>query len=267
MLRLRSFNCTLLPVQQYQHNKSSQGHGDVIKAAVVVFSVAQLCSLSGRCGAAGCFVRAYICLEPNKIRVHHSNLVVVLVRALATDDQHAENSEFEFEFEIKKHGPKVSVLREDFAMRNVMRMSATLFFHSLLLRYLHLQPTVAMLFSSQSVLVLCARSVKTTTRGRRIPIAVSAVQWFSASSSTAKPPNKTERGILFSAPCLDPDIRERLALAAEEHLAASIASAVEIKPAKVEKGFLFSAPCLEMNRDGELSRPSQSKKVVVDVNR
>jgi hypothetical protein len=52
---------------------------------------------------------------------------------------------------------------------------------------------------------------------------------------------------------LDPDIRERLALAAEEQLAASVASAIEIKPiAKVEKGFLFSAPCMEMNRDGEL---------------
>jgi hypothetical protein len=114
-----------------------------------------------------------------------------------------------------------------------------------------------MLFSPQSLLVHCARSVKVVTR-YRIPIAFPGVraqdqthcQWFSTSST--KPPNKTERGILFSAPCLDPDIREHLALAAEEQLAASVESVVKIKPAKVEKGFLFSAPCLEMNRDGQL---------------
>jgi hypothetical protein len=105
-----------------------------------------------------------------------------------------------------------------------------------------------MLFSPQSVLVHCARSMKVMTR--RVPISVSAVrvqtQWFST-----EPPNKatkkTERGILFSAPCLDPEIR----LAAEERLV-TIAPVVNAKPAKVEKGFLFSAPCLEMNRDGEL---------------
>jgi hypothetical protein len=127
-------------------------------------------------------------------------------------------------------------------MRNKNFFFPTQFFH-----------TLTMLLSPQSVLVLCARSVKTTAR-HRIPIAVSVVQWFSASSGT-KPPNKTERGILFSAPCLDPEIRERLVLDAEEKLAASV---VEIKPTtKVEKGFLFSAPCLEMNRDGELKTGEQ----------
>jgi hypothetical protein len=73
------------------------------------------------------------------------------------------------------------------------------------------------------------------------PIAVSAVhqqtQWFSTEE-----PKKTERGILFSAPCLDPEIR---LAAATKYVAA------DVKPAKVEKGFLFSAPCLEMNHDGK----------------
>jgi hypothetical protein len=104
-----------------------------------------------------------------------------------------------------------------------------------------------MVFSSQSVLVHCARSMKVTTN-RRVPIAVSAVQTHQWFSTLTKPPKKTERGILFSAPCLDPEIR----LAAEERLVASVTADVNIKPAKVEKGFLFSAPCLEMNSDGQL---------------
>jgi hypothetical protein len=104
-----------------------------------------------------------------------------------------------------------------------------------------------MLISPQVVLVHCARSIKVTTQ--RVPIAVSAVktQWFS--TEPPPKPKKVERGLLFSAPCLDPEIR----LAAEERLVAvAVKSVVSVKPAKVEKGFLFSAPCLEMNRDGEL---------------
>jgi hypothetical protein len=87
---------------------------------------------------------------------------------------------------------------------------------------------------------------------RRAPIAVSIVQVQTQRFSTEQPapkPKKVERGLLFSAPCLDPEIR----LAAEERLVAvAVKSVVSVKPAKVEKGFLFSAPCLEMNRDGEL---------------
>jgi hypothetical protein len=94
--------------------------------------------------------------------------------------------------------------------------------------------------------------MKVTTR--RVTIAVSAVQtqWFST-----KPPKKTERGILFSAPCLDPEIR----LAAEERFVASV-----VKPAKVEKGFLFSAPCLDLNSDGQL-KTEQKVEVEVDTTR
>jgi hypothetical protein len=85
------------------------------------------------------------------------------------------------------------------------------------------------------------------TTTRRVPIAVYAVQtqWF---SNVTKLPKKIERGVLFSAPCLDPDIR----LATEEQERVVAAAPVVVKPAKVEKGFLFSAPCLEMNHDGEL---------------
>jgi hypothetical protein len=85
------------------------------------------------------------------------------------------------------------------------------------------------------------------TTTRRVPIAVYAVQtqWF---SNVTKLPKKIERGVLFSAPCLDPDIR----LATEEQERVVTAAPVVVKPAKVEKGFLFSAPCLEMNHDGEL---------------
>jgi hypothetical protein len=78
-----------------------------------------------------------------------------------------------------------------------------------------------------------------------------------------KPPNKTERSILFSAPCLDPEIRGQLALAAEEKLAASVESVVKIKPAKVEKGFLFSAPSLGWSVM-DSSRPSKSERVEVE---
>jgi hypothetical protein len=120
-----------------------------------------------------------------------------------------------------------------------------------------------MLFSPQAVLFHCARSMKVTTR--RVPSsAVSAVhvkiQWlqFSTVTTTEPKPKKVERGVLFSAPCLDPEIR----LAAEEHLvtvAVTVESVVNVKPAKVEKGFLFSAPCLEMNRDGQLKETEEQK--------
>jgi hypothetical protein len=121
---------------------------------------------------------------------------------------------------------------------------------------------ITMLFSPQSVLIHGARSVKVATQ--RLPIAVSMVQaqWFSTEPAPPAPkPKKVERGVLFSAPCLDPEIR----LAAEEQLVAED-SVVNVKPTKVEKGFLFSAPCLEMNRDGQL-KTEEKIDVVADLTR
>jgi hypothetical protein len=118
--------------------------------------------------------------------------------------------------------------------------------------YLRRLASFAMLCSPQTALVLCARSMKVATH--RVPITVSAVQIQTQCFSTepAKPKKKVERGVLFSAPCLDPEIR----LAAEERLVA-VESVVSVKPTKVEKGFLFSAPCLEMNRDGQLKETEE----------
>ena len=94
---------------------------------------------------------------------------------------------------------------------------------------------------------------------RRAPITVSIVQvqiqWFSTEQPATKP-KKVERGLLFSAPCLDPEIR----LAAEERLVDVESVVVSVKPAKVEKGFLVSGPCLEMKRDGELNTEEKVSK-------
>ena len=58
-------------------------------------------------------------------------------------------------------------------------------------------------------------------------------------------PSKPEMGILFSAPCLDPDVR----------------AAMPTRPqssGRIEKGILFSAPCLDMSRTGEYKKAARS---------
>lgn len=54
-----------------------------------------------------------------------------------------------------------------------------------------------------------------------------------------------ERGILFSAPCLDPKIRK------EARNLMTTDGWLSKKSNKVEKGILFSAPCLDLDRNGE----------------
>lgn len=119
-----------------------------------------------------------------------------------------------------------------------------------------------MMFSPQTVFVHCVRGMKVTTRC--VPIAVSTVQvqthWFSTETPSS-PPKKVERGVLFSAPCLDPEIR----LASEERLVEQDSGVVNVKATKVEKGFLFSAPCLEMNRDGQLKTEEEKVEAVADL--
>jgi hypothetical protein len=93
------------------------------------------------------------------------------------------------------------------------------------------------MFSPQALFNRCAQSIKTASKSHT-PAVVLALQ--TQAFSTKKKP---ERGILFSAPCLDPEIRS----AAEEHQALSDANPAK----KIEKGILFSAPCLDFSRDGQ----------------